>query len=158
MTQMFQLIIAEFQHGRPVSYDGILDWLYIQHRLSVLPDTLRHMIRRIDAFKTVQGIPIESSRCQVTIEAIENHFYRLPKEIENVSTAFIFNADESGFQDFVDVREVHVIVPADFESDSVNISSQRSEKRVTMLAAVSTDGSALKPMIIIQKNLRTQSF
>jgi hypothetical protein len=92
------------------------------------------------------------------VEAIHDHFYRLQQEIENVPAALIFNADESGFQDFVDARELHVIVPAEFESDSVRIPSQRSEKRATMLAAVSVDGSALKPMVIIQKNLRTRSF
>jgi hypothetical protein len=62
--------------------------------------------------------------------------------------AFLFNTDESGFQDFVDAREVHVLVPAESESDSVSILSQRSEKRATMLAAGLADGSALKPMVI----------
>jgi hypothetical protein len=62
MTQMFQFITAEFEHGRSVCYDGIIDWLYAQRYFSVLPDTLRHVIRRTDAFKTVREIPIESGR------------------------------------------------------------------------------------------------
>jgi hypothetical protein len=57
---MFQFITMEFEHWRPMCYDGILDWLYTQHYLSVLPNTLRDVTRRTDAFKTVRGIPIES--------------------------------------------------------------------------------------------------
>jgi hypothetical protein len=109
------------------------------------------VIRRTDVFKIVWGILIESGRCQVTVEAIHDHFYRLQQEIENVPAAFIFNADESSFQDFVDAREVHIIVSAEFESDSISIPSQRSEKRATMLAAISADGCALIPMVIIQR-------
>jgi hypothetical protein len=68
-----------------------------------------------------------------------------------VPAAFIFNADESGFQDFGDAREVQVIVAVDFDHDSISVPSNRSEKRATMLVAVSADGCSLKPMIIIQR-------
>jgi hypothetical protein len=56
VAQMFHHISVEFEHGRSVCCDMVLDWLYTEHHLSVLPDTLRHMIRRIDVFKTVWRI------------------------------------------------------------------------------------------------------
>jgi hypothetical protein len=82
---------------------------------------------------------------------IQEHFHRLEEEVENVPAAFIFNADEAGFQDFVDAREVQVIVPAGFDHGSITVPSNRSEKRAAMLVAVSADGSSLKPMIIFQR-------
>jgi hypothetical protein len=109
----------QFQHGRPVCHEAILDWSSAVHHLLILPDALRHVIRRTDAFKTIWGIPIESGRCQVTIEEIQESFARLEQGIENVPAAFIFNADESGFQDFVDSQEAEVIVLAAFKHDSV---------------------------------------
>jgi hypothetical protein len=45
----FKHITQEFEQGCPVCYDTILDWLYCEHHLTVLPDTLRHLIRRTDA-------------------------------------------------------------------------------------------------------------
>jgi hypothetical protein len=97
------------------------------------------------------GIPTDSGRCHVTVETVQEHFQRLRQDIENVPVVFIFTADESGYPDFVDSREVQVIVPAAFPHDSVPIPSNRSAKRATMLTAVSTDGGCLKPMITIQR-------
>jgi hypothetical protein len=85
----------------------------------------------------------------VTIEAIQDPFHRREDEIEDVRAAFICNADESGFQDFVDAREIRVIVPAHFDHDSMSVPGNQSEKRATMLAAESAHGFSLKPMIII---------
>jgi hypothetical protein len=148
---MFHDIIVEFDHRRPVCDDMVLDWLYPGHRLLVLPDTLRDVIRCNDAFKPVLGIPIESGRCQVTVEAIQKHFQQLPAGIENMPAGFVFHADESGFQDFADARRVQVIVPTPFKYDSINIPSSRSEEPATMLAGISVDGCTLKPMIITQR-------
>jgi hypothetical protein len=105
---MFHYISVEAQHGRPVGYDMVLDWLSTEHHLSVLADKLRHVIRRSDAFKTVFRIAIESGRCQVTVKAIQEHFQQLAAEIENMPATFVFNADESGFQEFVNAREVQI--------------------------------------------------
>jgi hypothetical protein len=114
----------------------VLDWLYPEHQLSVLPDALKHAIRHTDAFKTVLTIPIETERYQVTVEAIQEHFHKLAAEVENASAAFVLNADESGFQDFADAREVQGILPTAFEYDSIHIPSNRSEKRVTIISGI----------------------
>jgi hypothetical protein len=90
---------------------------------------------------------------QVTIETIEEHFARLEKEIENGPAAFIFNADELGFQEFVGSREVQGIVPDAFEHDSVPFLSNRSEKRAAIFAEVSADRMCLKRFIIIQEKI-----
>jgi hypothetical protein len=99
----------------------ILGWSFTQHHLSVLPDTLRHVIRRTDGFTTVFAILIKSGRGQVTVEAIQKTFQQIAAEFENVPAGFILNAHESRFQDFVDAREVQGIVPATFEYDLISI-------------------------------------
>jgi hypothetical protein len=147
---MFEYITQEFEQGRPVCYDTILDWLYCEHHLTVLLDTLRHLIHQTDAFKTISGIPIESKRCALTVEVIEDHFNPLAQNFANVPASFIFNIDESGFQEFVDAHEIQIVVPASFLHDSVTVPVNRSEKRSTMLAAIRADGSYLTPMVIVQ--------
>jgi hypothetical protein len=142
---------AEVQNGRSVCSDAILDWMQSDHHLSGLPDILRHVIRQTDTFERVLGIPTKSGRCHVAIEAIQEHFQRLAQELENVPAVSILHTDESGFQDLVDSGAIQVVVPVAFPHDSIPISSNRSEKRAAMLAAISADGSSLKPMVIIQR-------
>jgi hypothetical protein len=60
------------------------------------------------------------------------------------------DSDKSGFQEFVDACEMRVIVAASYPHHPIDILANRSVKRSTMLAAVSADGSCLKPMIMIQ--------
>jgi hypothetical protein len=127
LAQMFHCISVGFEPvDQPAMLWFLTGYIYTEHHLSVFPHTLRHVIRCTHAFKTVLGIPIESGRCQVTVEAIQEHCQQLAAEIENVPAVFIFNADESGFQDFVNAREVQVIVPAAFEYDSIGIPNNRS--------------------------------
>jgi hypothetical protein len=151
IAHMVQHVKVQFEQGQPACNDAKFDWPSTQFHLLVLPDTMRPIIRRTGAFKTVLGIPIESGRCHVTNEVIQGHFRRLEVEIDNVPAGFIFNADESGLQDFVDAREIQVIVPGEFDQDSTSAPSTRSEKRATMLVAVSAHGCSLKPIIIIPR-------
>jgi hypothetical protein len=51
--QMFTHIAHEFDQGRPVGYEAILDWIYTKHQVLILPDTLRHCIRKAASMKTV---------------------------------------------------------------------------------------------------------
>jgi hypothetical protein len=77
------------------------------------------------------------------MEAIREHFIRLAQEIENVPTALIFSPDDSGFQEFMDTREMCVIFLASCSHDLIEILANASAKRSMMLKAVSADGSYL---------------
>jgi hypothetical protein len=99
-AQMFAYIADQFAQGRPVSYEGILDWLYTEHHLLILSDTLRHTIRKTPAFKTIKGIPTEEPRCFVTSADITEHFRQLAIKLEGVPAHFIFNVDESSVPRF----------------------------------------------------------
>jgi hypothetical protein len=111
------------------------------------------LIRRTDASKTISGISIESKRCALPVEVIEDHSNRLPQKIANVPASFIFNIDESGFREFVDANEIQVVVPASFPLDSVTVPVNRSGTRSTMVAAISADISYLTPMVIVQRKM-----
>jgi hypothetical protein len=148
---MFEHITQDFEQGRPVCYDTILDWLYYEHQFTILPDTLRHLIRRADAFKTISGIPIELKRCALPAEVIEGDFNCLAQNIANVPASFIFNIHESGFQEFVDTHKIQVVVPVSFLYYSVKVPVNRSEKRSTILAALSADGSDLTSVVVVQR-------
>jgi hypothetical protein len=149
--EMFTDIAHEFDQGGRVGHAAILNCIYTKHQLLILPDTLRHCIRKAASVKTVRGVPADESRCLVTANQIREHFRQLSLELQDVPAHFVFNVDESGFQDFVDAREMPVIVPAAFFRDWVSIPAKRSEKRATMVTAVSSDGGSLRPLVIVQR-------
>jgi hypothetical protein len=98
-----------------------------------------------NAFKTMPGILTKLQRCFLAMEAVQEHFARLAQEIENVSTALIFNADESG--------EMRTMPPASYPHNSIEIMADRFVKLSMMLASVSGDGSYLKPMMIAEREI-----
>jgi hypothetical protein len=63
------------------------------------------------------------------MEAVQDYFGRLAQEIENVPTTFIFNEDESIFQEFMDAGEMRAMVPASYPRHSIEIPADRSVKR-----------------------------
>jgi hypothetical protein len=94
LAQMFHYISVEFGEGRPGCYDMVLNWLHTERHLSVLPDTLRQVNQRPGAFKTVLAISIDSVRCQVIVEAIQEHFQQLSAEIENAPHLFLIQTNQ----------------------------------------------------------------
>jgi hypothetical protein len=91
------------------------------------------------------------------MEDVQEHSVYLAQEIENVPTTFIFNADESGFQEFVDASEMHAMFPVSYPHNSIEIPADLSVKR-SMLTPVRADGSYLKPMIISRREMYEIDF
>lgn len=66
----------------------------------------------------------------------------------NVPPAFVFNVDESGFIDYIDMHDEIVIVPFNAPPGTVK-SAERNSKRSTMIGTISIDGTKLKPYIVL---------
>jgi hypothetical protein len=106
---MFAEIAHEFDQGRPVGYEVILDWIYPKHQLVILPNTLRHSIHKAASVKTVRGVPADEPHCLVNANQIREHFRELSLQLHDVQVDFVFNVGESGFQDFVDARAMALL-------------------------------------------------
>lgn len=84
------------------------------------------------------------------LEEIQNYYNELDRVFitENIPTHFIFNVDESGFQDFCDSHKQYVIVPAESDEEQYYYSVDRSTKRITLIACICLDGSSIMPCIV----------
>lgn len=153
MTQLEEFVKQRFELRLPVSYEEIREFLQTEWGLVVNIGSLRTIVSRATGLKTVDGQPLEDSRLFSRPEQIDAYFDELTEIIQvgNIPAAFVCNVDESGFDQFVDARRTTRIVPTTYEHNSVPVPVTRAEKRATMIGAICADGTALRPMIILQR-------
>jgi hypothetical protein len=101
--------------------------------------------------KIIVGEPKEEKRVFTSDEEIRQWYIALAKEIKAIPSSFIFNVDETGCNDWVDKRELHVLVPSDYKYETIPLPIDRNSKRSTLTACISPDGLALKPFVIIDR-------
>ena len=137
----------------PTSYEDLRDFLEEEFEKIVNINSLRNWMARNEEFKSVVGVPLEDSRTYANPDQIDAYFQRIAEIIEvgDIPAAFVVNVDESGFDQFVDARRSVRIVPREYEFDSIPVPVTRTEKRATLVAAICADGSAMRPMVILQR-------
>ena len=154
MTELSAFIQSRFEQKIPATYEDCREFLLERFDLAVQSSSLRAFITRCGLFKTVTGHPIEDLRAFCSEKAIDAYLSQLENtlNIACVPAAFIINIDEAGFAQFADRHTTTRIVPASYALNSVGVPVSRAEKRATMLAGICADGSALKPLIIVQRD------
>lgn len=82
---------------------------FIQENFQKIYSTLqiKHFIfYHHEIFQTVKGIPFEFGRNNLKLVDIENYYDALRRKVARLYPSLIFNIDESGFSEFVDVKSV----------------------------------------------------
>ena len=154
MSELSDFIQSRFEQKIPATYEDCREFLLERFDLAVESGSLRAFITRSRAFKTVIGHPIEDLRAFASEEAIDEYLTQLEQtlNVAQVPAAFIVNIDEAGFAEFADRHTTTRIVPASYPLNSVGVPVSRAEKRATLLAGICADGSALKPLVIVQRD------
>ena len=148
IAQICDYLTRRYNERCPARVCDLQNFCWEEFGIDVLPDTLRHLIRRLP-FKTCEVKPIEDGRMRVTQQSIVDHFVNLGRAIEGVPSAMVINLDESGFQKYSDAHATIVIVPENQREQYYPVS--RAEKRATFLAAVAADGACLKPLLVLPR-------
>ena len=158
-------IRSSYFSKNPTTYDVLSDFIFDKFSKVLSYDCLWHTLHNTQMIKTIPGHPMEASRADVPLEVIEDHFDRLQStlSIEHIPPQFFFNIDESGFQQFVDARDVVLVVPSDAAEKEMCYSVNRNSKRATMIGCIAADGTALKPFVIspnrtVEKEIRTLGY
>jgi hypothetical protein len=63
-------------------------------------------------------------------------------------TTFVFNLDESSFQDWAERPESTVVVPSGYRDDDIMMPVERAANRNSLLICIAADGTDLKPVFI----------
>jgi hypothetical protein len=74
---------------------------------------------------------MEKERVEADQAEIEKYFDILSKLLPGSPAGMVINLDEAGHQAWCDAHDEKVIVPAEYEKDTIPIPVKRSEKRAT---------------------------
>lgn len=114
-TEQSELVLGYIEdclaQSQAPTCNDVLNFIFENLELDVLPDSLRHWINRKTSFKTTTAPPMEKKRTEVTVAHIFEYFEALQRATDGVPAALVMNIDESGFQRFADARNETVIVP-----------------------------------------------
>jgi hypothetical protein len=73
--------------------------------ISILPNTMSHIVRNIPEIRSCVASPMEAERMNVPDEEISAWFRKLQESIDGVPAHFVFNMDEMGHQDYADAKD-----------------------------------------------------
>ena len=151
-AQLIAWISDTFNNRYPATYQTIREFIDDRFGKQISLDTIRHIVHQAEELKVVTGVPMENERVFCNPQRIDKYFEELESALEfGIPPQFIINIDESGYQDWVDSRNVQCIVPAHYAKEIVKMPRDRTSKRATMLAGICADGSTIRPMVVITR-------
>lgn len=151
-TMLIDWITLTYEQKYPATYQLISDFLNDKFGKDIRLDTIRHLVSTMEELKVVVGKPMENDRVFCQSEKIDKYFDELEAALEfDIPPEFIINIDESGYQEWVDARDIHCIVPSCHPGVNIKVPKDRSTKRATMLCGICADGSTIRPMIVLTR-------
>jgi hypothetical protein len=152
MTRIKWFISKEYSAHRRTTYENIVNHLESVEHVIINVDTLRHINGGNPRIKSVEGRPMERERVAVPPAEIEGFYERQHEVRTGLSAGLVFNADETGYQEWSN-RIVHrVVAPVSHPNEVIEIPFNQSSKHALMLVCIAADGTSLKSMMIVQKS------
>jgi hypothetical protein len=152
-----RLVADAYARREPISLVYLIEQIQFFFNISVSRDTMGHIVLQMPTVKLVECIPMDRSRVMADPQAIDDLYANIPTLIIDIPRAIIVNMDESVFADYPDARRETVVVPEDDQADEIPRPFDRRTKRVTLVAAIAAEGTALThPIVLTQKTLETE--
>ena len=122
INEVIRFAYDAFSRNVPATFEDILHFVKERFGISLMIKTLYKLIGQIPQLKSVTGIPMESERVNCGIHMIDQYYDDLEEVLKlGIPSAFIINIDEAGYSEWVDARNVKVIVPPEYENNEIKI-------------------------------------
>jgi hypothetical protein len=151
MNQLEKFATNEYMPKRPATHARIADYLECELGVVMNVDAVQHVIARNPNLKCVVGRFMERKRVKVATEEIKAFYERLRTIISGLPASFIFNTNETGYQEWVNRAAVKVVVPIPHSSEIIDVPYNRSVTRTSLLVCIAADGITLKPFAIVPR-------
>jgi hypothetical protein len=149
--RLFAFVRERYESKHPATYDDLLDFCSDTLEVNILPNTLRHMISESSEVRVVTGVPMEKERVACDPAEVDKFYRAIARAICDAPASLVFNCDEAGFQEWADRRDISVIVPNSYQGEKIEMPTDRSTKRCSLLGCISADGSVVKPLMIVSR-------
>ena len=137
-----------------LTLNNIVERVEVLLNKAVSKDCVRARLAARGATKVMTAMPMEEGRALVPEAVKREYVARMEGAVcGNIPSAFVYNVDECGIQEFADAKPVDVIVPVGFDRETLEYASRRNAYRSTLVAGICADGSALKPVFIIKQKM-----
>ena len=136
-----------------LTLNNIVERVEAELHKAVSKDCVRAHLAARGATKVMTAMPMEEGRALVPEAVKREYVARMEGVVGDILSAFVYNVDECGIQEFADAKPVDVIVPASYNRETLEYASRRNAYRSTLVAGICADGSALKPVFIIKQKM-----
>ena len=151
-TEMITFITNMYRQRHPVTIMELARHISERHGLDIPCESIRHIVARLPAVKTCLGQRMEEERINCSSEAIDHWFDDIALALgDHTPACFICNVDEVGYGGTEPDPPVVCVVPASHPGAFVPIANTIKAKHATMIAAITADGGALKPLVVVQR-------
>jgi hypothetical protein len=147
------VLIDRYSEGDPLAPAEFLEWVRENYpSLTVDRGYVQSFVSRYeDDLQVLTARPMEHSRYDITAESIDAYHQLLLDKVVGVPTCLVFNADESGIQEYVDAGPKKVICPAGVSPSNCTYRVKRDGKLVTIMPCISLAGPSLPPLCIVKR-------
>jgi hypothetical protein len=149
---LIRWITAKWRVHEPVTHRQARLFLSEKWGITVIPNTMSHIIRCIPEIRCCDAFPMEAERMNVPDQAVYTWFENLSRSIDGVPPHFVFNMDEMGHQDYADAKVKRCLLPAHVNDSRPCYEVSRRGKRITLIGCVVADGSYLRPALIVSRS------
>jgi len=132
------------------SLGDVISFINDSFNIVVSRRTATRIIKRV-GFKLMQAKPVEEERFMCKLDDIFDYYGNLSKTLSEIPCGFCYNLDESGIQRYTDAKNTYLVVPVDFPDEQLTFPVYRAGKRITLLHCICTDGSYVKPLIVLPR-------
>ena len=159
ISEMTQFVIDRYNNRSPVTVIELVKHISDCHAISLSAESVRHIVARIPSLKTCIGQSMEEERINCPSDAIDQWFDDITAALGHHTPAcFVCNVDEVGYGGTEPDPPVVCIVPAHHPGMYVPVANTIRAKHATMIAAITADGGAVKPLIVVQRETLDVEF
>ena len=150
--RVVSFIDNRYKGHRPATIAAIRDFILREFDAPLSSDSIRSIITYSREVRAVHGERMESGRVDCPTDAIDAWFEKMREVfVEQIPAEFVVNVDEVGAGGTELDRDVQCVVPARHLGDTVPLPNELKVDHATMMAAIAADGTALKPLIVVQR-------
>ncbi|KAA6384419.1 MAG: hypothetical protein EZS28_020054 [Streblomastix strix] len=149
---MLEEIIERFNNGTPFTHSSFILYVYNEYHAVVGCSFVDSFLRRHDDIVDQRWCkPREYGRMEVKREDVDRYKAEVNQYVVGKPTCCILAIDESGCQDWPDVKPQMMLVPVNITAAQLNYKVKRNGHLHTVMPAITLCGDTLPPLVVTKR-------